>query len=85
MAEELLGVQDGMVKMYLDVEYCELEGTEDKEELMVAKQLEINNIFNKYLSDVPSVKALKHYKSAPHLPYYQPTREYSELMSQHHD
>jgi hypothetical protein len=54
----------------LDVDYRELTGNENKQDLLMAKEIEINSIFNKYLSEVPSIKALKHYKSAPSIKGY---------------
>lgn len=55
--------------MYLDIDYWQLNGNEDKQELMMAKRVEVNCVFNRYLGEVPS---LKHYRSAPSFEAYQP-------------
>lgn len=66
-ADKLGITEDGDIKLYLDIDYCELSGKEDKQELMMAKKLEVNSVFNRYLGEVPS---LRHYRSAPHINPY---------------
>lgn len=77
----MLGITpNGVIKLYLDVDFRELSGTENKQDLLLAKELEINSIFNKYLTEVPSVKAMRHYRSAPSIQGTYPQLPQSMMM-----
>jgi hypothetical protein len=88
VTSEALGfTHHGEIELYLDIDYWqlsggedkeELSGGEDKEELMMAKRVELNCVFNRYLGEVPS---LKHYRSAPSFEGYQEEQR-SEMRSE---